>query len=137
MQNTQDSINEEIFKRLTKLEEAIFGSGEHKTVTVPLTKLPKTVTIAEIAKSEALKIANGQQKIAAIIGYYETITGEGASKPEKIKNGWIKGKFEGKYNPVFIHRAVGVLIRDLEDGSYDLNQSGETYFEEILNQLSK
>ena len=50
-----------------------------------------------------------------------------------IKEGWKDGKFIGTYANSLLQRAIkDVLIRDLKDGTYDLTQDGENFFETIL-----
>lgn len=93
----------------------------------------KKVSLAEIAKGPEMRKANGQHKVAAIIGYYEKIANEGPSDRAKIKTAWLKGKFVGKYHTTLIDRAIGSLVRDLDNGTYDLSQAGEVFFDSLLN----
>lgn len=126
MKNDQNDL----LDRIEKLEEAVFGD-QKQAQSKSLAK--KTISLAELARSEKLANANGQQKITAIIGYYEVLKGEGSSKPEKIQSGWKFGKFSGKCNSAYLTRAVGDLVRNLENGEYDLTQKGEDFFTEIMS----
>ncbi len=121
----QNITLESLSKRIAKLEAIVL---ENKS---QLKQSQKSITLAEIARRDTLKKANGQQKVAAIVGYYEKVKGELANR-EEIKNGWSKGKFLGRYHSTLVDRAVGDFVRDLDDGTYDLTQKGEDFFGEIV-----
>jgi hypothetical protein len=125
-----DKDFEELKRRVKKLEEAIFDNAQGDRVA---NKPKKQITLSEIARKNAVKNANGQQKVAIIVGYFEIEKNDGVSKPDKIKKGWKIGKFPGKYHPSFLSRATGDLLRNHEDGSYDLTQAGEDYFKGVTN----
>ncbi|WKZ26098.1 MAG: hypothetical protein QY322_02185 [bacterium] len=113
-------------KRISALEGNLTSNNLKTTSKV------KELTITELVKGE--KFHSGQKKIATIVGYCEKILKLEKIDEGKIKNNWVNGKFDGKYRSNFIERAVGDgLIRDLEDGTYDLSQTGESFFEELLH----
>jgi hypothetical protein len=121
-----NKILADLTNRVEALEKAVFISKVRQKSS------GKQLTLAELARRAPLKKANGQQKIATIVGYFEKVVDQGPSKPELIKQGWKDGKFAGKYNPSFLNRAVGDLVRSLGDGTYDLTQAGEDFFFNIL-----
>jgi len=89
----------------------------------------KQKTLREFVKGKKFK--NGQQQIATIVGYYEQLL----SKPihfDDIKVEWVNTKMTNKYDPNFLMRAKDDLIRVHPDGTCDLTQTGEDFFEEFL-----
>jgi len=90
----------------------------------------KQLTLAELIRGKSFKA--GQEKVAVIVGYYEKILHKEAVKEADIKEGWKKGKFDGKYSPNLLARAIkDGLVRNI-DGSLDLSQTGEKFFENFL-----
>jgi hypothetical protein len=123
----------QLTKILEKLQdhEKRLKALEDKLVTpVSSSSTVKQITLSEMVKRKEFK--SGQEKIAAIVGYYEKILHKIPTEAN-IKEGWIKGKFDGKYRSNLLERAVGNVIRDLENGKFDLSQSGETFFEGLLS----
>lgn len=113
--------------RIEKLEKVVFGNAP---VAIK-TNSSKPLTITALARKDNVK--NGQQKLTAIVGYYEKILKKDKITESDIKEGWKDGKFTGTYANVLLQRAIkDVLIRDLKDGTYDLTQDGEIFFETIL-----
>lgn len=90
----------------------------------------KQKTLREIIKGKKLK--NGQEQVAAIVGYYEKILSQRISK-DNIKEEWANAKMNGTFAAVYLSRAKDTLIRILDDGTCDLTQSGEEFFEKLLN----
>lgn len=124
--STEDEIKE-IKLRLTKIENTLFGDGN----SVPKTSSSKSLTLPELARAK--KLENGQQKIAVIVGYHEKIAKTDAITVEIIKAGWKDGKFSGSYNSALLIRAIkDALVRDNKNGTYDLSQTGEDFFNDIL-----
>ena len=96
----------------------------------------KAVTLAELVKG--FKFQNGQEKVAAIIGYWEKVEGKSEVPVKDIEQAWRNGKLDGSYHPNYLQRAVADgLIRELDKGVYDLSQSGEGFFEKLLANCSK
>jgi len=113
-------------KRISVLEGNLTSSDSKITSKV------KELTIAELIKGK--KFHSGQEKIATIVGYCEKTLKLEKIDEGKIKTNWVNGKLDGKYRSNLIERAVGDgLIRDLENGTYDLSQTGESFFEELLH----
>jgi len=91
----------------------------------------KQATITELIKGKKFK--SGQEKIAVIVGYCEKILKLQPIREDDIKKNWVKGKFDGKYRSNIVERTSrDGLIRDIEDGTYDLSQSGESFFEDFI-----
>jgi len=103
----------------------------------PTTKIQqKQITITELIKGKEFK--SGQEKITIIVGFCEKILKMQSIKESDIKTNWIKGKFDGKYRSNILGRASrDGLIRDLENGTYDLSQTGEKFFEEFIKRDDK
>jgi len=117
---------EQIEERLKKLENAVFGD------TNPLVRNVKQTALSELSRSPLLK--NGQQKIAAIVGYNEVVAKASPIGMVEIKSEWIKAKFVGKADPKLLERAItDGLIRELDGKVYDLTQKGEDFFAELTN----
>jgi len=124
---TQEEKIESLSERIEKLEKVVFGD-----IPVSIkTNSSKPLTITALARKDNVK--NGQQKLTAIVGYYEKILKRGKITESDIKEGWKDGKFTGTYANVLLQRAIkDVLLRDLKDGAYDLTQDGENFFETLL-----
>ncbi len=115
-------------KRLERLE------GTFQKNQTPLI-IGKQRTLNEIIRGKSFE--SGQQKVAAIIGYQEKILVQAPVKGSNIRGIWKKCKFDGKYRSVFVKRAVkDGLVRDLENGTYDLSTGGDVFFEKLLNNES-
>ena len=89
----------------------------------------KQKTLREIVKGRKFK--NGQQQVAVIVGYHENILGA-LIKKDNIKSEWTNAKMTNKCSAEFIARAKDVLIRVQPDGTCDLTQTGEEFFEKFL-----
>lgn len=125
---------EQITKILTQLanhEARIkqLEGGDH-SIAKPYVGGGKQKTIREVMKGKKFK--NGQEQIAAIVGYYEKVLGE-VIKKDQIKNEWSGAKMNGDFSPVYFSRAKGTLIRVHPDGTCDLTQTGEEFFDSFLN----
>jgi len=96
-------------------------------------KEKKQITLREIVRGKKFK--NGQEQIAVIVGYHEKILGVLINE-DGIKSEWINAKMINKYSANFIDRAQDVLIRVHPNGTYDLTQSGEEFFENFLKNES-
>ena len=128
-----DESMEKVFERLDKLEAAVFGQNVGQQPVVASSKKP--LTLPELARKKS--ILNGQHKIATIVGYNEKVINEGAIPLNALKAGWKDGKFAGSYNSALLLRAIkDGLVRDLKDGTYDLTQGGENFFDELLSEAS-
>jgi len=115
----------DIEARLKKLEDAVFG------VSTSFNAKSKEIALSEISRSSFLK--NGQQKIAAIVGYHELITQDGPVGMPLIKTDWVKAKFVGKCDPKLLERSItDGLVREIGDNTYDLTQKGEAFFKEVI-----
>ncbi len=128
----EENFKKEILNRLRRLEGAVFGPTSISGTDKPRPVGAKQITLPEIARGKNFK--NGQQKVTAIIGYYEQIKGSGPVEESGIREGWRDGKFSNTYANILLQRAIkDGLVRDLKDGTYDLSQSGEDLFKEILS----
>jgi|SRR3989344_1151799 len=111
-------------KRLAHLE------GKAITpVAVLKAKVGKQKTLREMVKGKKFK--NGQEQIAIIVGYHEKILGNLLSK-DKIKEEWTNAKIINKFSAEFLSRARDVLVRVHSDGTCDLTQGGEDFFDSFL-----
>ena len=100
-------------------------------VNSEIPKTEKEATLAEIVHGKIFK--SGQEKIAVIVGYYELILHQSPVNETNIRTGWLKGKLDGKYRSNLLERTVSdALVRDLENGAYDLSQTGEKFFNNFL-----
>jgi|SRR3989344_7967444 len=114
--------------RLKQLE-----NGERTAPPPRINMSDKKKTLREIVKGKKFK--NGQEQIAAIVGYHEKVLGQLIPK-DKIKIEWTEAKLKGDFSPMYLSRAKGTLVRILEDGTCDLTQTGEEFFDQILNNES-
>ena len=89
----------------------------------------KEKTLREIVKGKKF---NGQEQVAAIVGYYEKILGQRIQRNE-IKKVWQDAKMNGKYAAVYLTRAKDTLIRILDDDFCDLTQTGEEFFGALID----
>lgn len=128
--------DDEIKQLLAKLEDhekriVVLESGLTKEAYRSGGIIKKTITLPELIRGKNFK--SGQEKLAVIVGYLEKISHKEAINEADIKTGWKEGKFNGKYNPNFLSRAIkDGLVRKI-DGSFDLSQSGETFFNNFQN----
>ena len=119
-----DAEFEKLVARVEKLEKQF-------RVHSPVQKRGKQRTLPELIKGKAFK--NGQQKVCVIVAYSEKYLGKSSVGKEDIVQGWRDGKFNGSYDKTLLERAVSDgLVRDLKDGTYDLSQSGEEFYEEFM-----
>ena len=95
-----------------------------------VSKNGKQKTLRELIKGKKFK--SGQERVAAIIGYHEKVLGQRVLK-NQIKDEWVNAKMNGKFSDMFISRAKDTLIRVLTDGTCDLTQTGEEFFDQLLN----
>lgn len=114
--------------RLKQLED-----GEHAAPAPRANIGGKEKTLREIVKGKKFK--SGQEQIAVIVGYHERLLGQRIPK-DKIKVEWAEAKLNGAFSPVYLSRAKGTLIRVLNDGTCDLTQTGEEFFDRLLNNES-
>ncbi len=120
---TQEEINAELYKRVERLEKEFLAPR-------PVAKHGKQRTLPELIKSKKFK--NGQQKVCVIVAYLEKYGGSKSITEVEITQGWRDGKFDGAYARTLLDRAIGDgLVRDLKDGTFDLSQSGEEFYEEF------
>jgi len=129
---TQDQIKE-ILASLADHENRL----QHLEGTVPpssaLSAGRKQKTLREMVKGK--KLQNGQEQIAAIVGYYEKILGQHIPK-DRIKEEWANAKMDGTFTAMYLSRAKDTLIRIHADGTCDLTQSGEEFFAKLINNES-
>ncbi len=121
-------INDTEFKKLVarveKLEKLI------QTPT-PARKHGKQRTLPELIKGKKFK--NGQQKVCIIVAYCEKYGDKKSVLENEIAQGWRDGKFDGAYARTLLDRTIGDgLVRDLKDGTFDLSQSGDEFYEEFM-----
>lgn len=125
-----DNDLEDLKTRVGKLEAAVFSGKEPS----PSDHGRKQVTLPEIARREAVKATNGQQKVSIIVGYYEKIIKKQTISKADICSGWIDGKFKGVYKTTFVGRAViDGLVRDKKSDNFDLTQTGEDFFKGVMD----
>ncbi len=104
------------------------------TQKVPVKSIgSKQRTLREIVKGR--KFNNGQEQIAVIVGYHENIIKVPIQK-DNIKTEWINAKLPNKYDNKTLSRTKDVLIRIDSEGSCDLTQTGEDFFEKFLQNES-
>ena len=105
-------------------------SGARPVATIPgviITPSNKRLTLPELARRA--KLSNGQQRVAAVVGYFEKLQGKDEVTMADLQQGWKDGKFPGSYAPVYLSRAIkDGLVRQKAKGSYDLTQTGEDFF---------
>lgn len=112
--------------RLQQLE------GIRQTTPVILTS-GKQKTLREIVKRKKFK--SGQEQVAAIVGYHEKILGQRIEK-NKIKEEWANTKMNGTFTAMFLSRAKDTLIRIHSDDTCDLTQTGDKFFDQLINNES-
>lgn len=93
----------------------------------------KQKTLREIIKGK--KFNSGQEQVAAIVGYHEKMLGQRIGK-NKIKDEWTNAKMNSAFTAMFLSRAKDTLIRVLDDGTCDLTQTGEEFFEKFVKNES-
>ncbi len=93
----------------------------------------KQKTLREIVKGRKFK--NGQQQVAVIVGYHENILGV-LIHVDNIKTEWENAKITNKYSTNFVERAKDEFIRIRADGTCDLTQTGEDFYENFLKNES-
>jgi len=121
-------------KIITQLEdhEKRIGVLEDSEINPSKRKRPgseKQKTLREIAKGRKFK--NGQQQVAVIVGYHEN-TLDVLIHMDNIKTEWNNAKMTNKYSKTFIDRAKEEFIRVHSDGTCDLTQTGEEFFEDFI-----
>lgn len=121
----------DIEKRLKRLEDAIFGTGGGDTQP-----LAKQLALSELASSKL--IGSGPQKIVVIVGYNELILKTPAISMPDIKKAWTMAKFDLKPDPKQLERAIKAgLIRDAGGTKeYDLTRKGEAYFQSVVEDVT-
>jgi hypothetical protein len=125
---TNEEMYRDLQKRVERLEKAIFPV-DGTSLAVGATK--KMKSLPELVKARPPQ--NGQQRVAAIVGYIEKMEKRTAIKLPDIKKGWAIGKFDGGFANVLVTRAVkdGLIADYNNDGSYVLTQSGESFWEQL------
>lgn len=120
IQKIIDQLNDHE-RRLRLLEAASHSTDD----VIPFKN--KMRTLPEIIKGKDFK--SGQEKVAVIVGYCEKMQKVQTIKESNMKEGWKLGKFDGKYNPNFLARAIkDGLVRNI-DGNLDLSQIGEKFWD--------
>lgn len=128
----QDNI-QQIFDKLEDHEKRIctLEKDAPSKMRQSLLDTKKIITLPELIRGK--KLGSGQEKVAVIVGYCEKITQKQSINGVDVKSGWKEGKFDGKYDPNFLARAIkDGLVRKI-DGNLDLSQSGENFFDNFLN----
>lgn len=125
---TNEEMYKELQKRVEQLEMVVFPA-DGASPALGTTKKQKS--LPELIKAHPPQ--NGQQRVAAIVGYIEKIENRTDIKLADIKKGWAVGKFDGGFANVLVSRAVkdGLIADYSKDGSYVLTQSGESYWEQL------
>ncbi len=125
---SQADINKEILIRIEKLEKAVFSGTTPKTP-----KAVKALSLAEIVRKK--KLENGQQKVAAIVGYCEKIRGIEAVTNADMRAGWKEAKFDGAFANILTTRAEkeGLISSYGTKDSYVLTQTGEDFWEGLIS----
>lgn len=111
--------------RLKQLE----GGTRSTAATTAMSVGSKQKTLRELVKGKKFK--NGQEQIAAIVGYHERVLGQRIPK-DKIKKVWEDAKMNGIFSPVYFSRAKDTLIR-VDRDACDLTQTGDEFFNRLLN----
>ncbi|MEK7462011.1 MAG: hypothetical protein AAB618_00330 [Patescibacteria group bacterium] len=115
-----------------KIDALTSGSEQSLSPTPTIRQTQKKITLPELARNNSLE--NGQERVAAIVGYNEKILIKTDVQVSDIQQGWKEGKFHGAYAPVYLSRAIkDGLVRQKGKNTYDLTQSGEDFFEVLLN----
>jgi hypothetical protein len=132
-----DSLLESV-QELHKKIDLLAGSPSQTTALQTITKSSnKKITLPELARKATL--SNGQQRIAAIVGYYEKVLSNEDVLVSDLQQGWKDGKFPGSYAAVYLHRALKEgLVRQKDKNIFDLTQTGEDFFSGLfeVKQLS-
>jgi hypothetical protein len=124
MKTSEERISE-LESRVEILEAMIINTNA--TEITP--GVAKDRTLREIVKGKKF---NGQEQVAAIVGYHEKVLGQRIHKNE-IKKIWQDSKMNGKYAAIYLTRAQkDALIRMLDDETCDLTQTGEEFFYELI-----
>jgi hypothetical protein len=123
--NTTEQRISELESRVEALEKKFLSAG-----APVLSVNNKERTLQEIVKGK--RFNNGQEQVAAIVGYNEKVLSQLIQK-DQIKEEWRNAKMNGVYAPIYLARAKGTLVRVLGDGTCDLTQTGEGFFEELIN----
>jgi hypothetical protein len=113
---------------LHKKIDSLIISPENKPALQTITKSSnKKITLPELARKASL--SNGQQRITAIVGYYEKVLDNQDVLVSDLQQGWKDGKFSGSYSAVYLHRALKEgLVRQKDKNVFDLTQTGEDFF---------
>lgn len=107
------------------------AGGSLAVPAVAITPSNKGMTLPELARKATL--GNGQERITAIVGYYEKLQGRNEILIADLQQGWKDGKFSGAYASVYLHRALKEgLVRQRAKGAYDLTQTGEDFFAKLF-----
>lgn len=123
MKTSEQRISE-LESRVEALEALVLHSN------APVVSMgKKEKTLREIVKGKKF---NGQEQVAAIVGYHEKVLGQRVQKNE-IKKTWQDAKMNGKYAAIYLTRAKDTLIRILDDDSCDLTQTGEEFFDALID----
>lgn len=130
---SNDKNLQNILDQLKSHEKRIRALEERNSTTVKTTsdqRTPKQMTLAEMIRGKKYK--SGQEKVAVIVGYYEKLERKDQIRNSDVKEGWKIGKFDGRYNPNLLARAIkDGLVRNI-DGNLDLSQTGEKFFDNLL-----
>ena len=122
-----DAILSSLQELHTKIDAMSGARPVAAAPSVLITQSKKGLTLPELARRA--KLSNGQQRVAAIIGYFEKLQGKDEVIAADLQQGWKDGKFPGNYAPVYLSRAIkDGLVRQKAKGFYDLSQTGEDFF---------
>lgn len=126
---TSEEMYRDLLQRVERLEKAIFPKDGSSRANVNATK--KLRSLPELVKARPPQ--NGQQRVAAIVGYMEKMEQRTTIRLPDIKKGWAVGKFDGGFANVLVTRAVkdGLIADYNSEGSYVLTQSGESFWDQL------
>ncbi len=136
-------MNPEIIKKIEQaqnlLNECILlASANPQTIRENMelrspTPSDKQKTLREVVKGREFK--NGQEQLAVIIGYHETILGKPVKK-SALKDEWFAAKMINKYDTKYYGRAENVFFRESTDDTCALTQGGEEFFDKFIKNES-
>lgn len=131
---TQEQI-EKILTQLSDHENRLLKLEATKNlpITTSATTGNKQKTLREVVRGK--KFSNGCEKIAAIVGYHEKILGSLVNK-NNLKQAWDDAKLDGVYKTNILDDAAGQYVRVKSSGECDLTQTGEEFFDKLLNNES-
>src|SRR3989344_8878995 len=81
-----------ILKELQDHESRISLLEDKSSIPLPIKGQQKEITLVELIKGK--KFSSGQQKVAAIVGYFEKISKKNNISREDIRNDGIRAKWK-------------------------------------------